>query len=414
MTTFLCSAGRSRRVLCLILASMVATGPSVALAQTNAAAMSVRQRFEGSSPEGPESQQPQGAPGPGQAIPPGSEVGKIDLRYVSPTPAAVIVIRPAQILSAPIAQMLPVEIANAYLGFDPAEIEEIVAFADPPTAGLNYGVTFKFKNPVRASSIPQERRDHVQLAELGGKKYLKSISPSPMLYSLYAPNNRTLIAATEAALQQLVASVDQPKSGPMIDRLRESAAGTDVFMSVDVTTLRPVLALITGGDPSKATPPTKQALEMLNQISGAELTLNISNPGPSSLIVRCTDDGAAQKLESLLQEVKQMSPGATQTEQPGMLSPISQAAARYRDRLSQLFPLQREGANYTVFRVDGQNPGQQQFVAAVVVLTSSLASMLPSIWAARAASLQAQGAAGAEGPQTAPGAPGSPEAGQPQ
>ncbi len=150
--------------------------------------MSMRQRFEGTTPEGPESQQPQGVPGPGQApgqvLPSGSDAGKIDTRYISPNAAAVVVIRPAQILTAPIAQMLPVELVAAYLGFDPIEIEEIAAFADV-TAGLNYGVTLKFKNPVRASSIPQERRDHVQLAEVGGKKYLKSASP--MLYSLYAP-----------------------------------------------------------------------------------------------------------------------------------------------------------------------------------------------------------------------------------
>lgn len=414
MTTILCRAIRFRRILCLTLTVATASASSVSvLAQTNAAAMSVRQRFEGTSPEGPESQQPQGVPGPGpapgQVLPPGPDAGKIDTRYISPTAAAVVIIRPAQILTAPIAQMLPVELVTASLGFDPAEIEEIVAFADVPSAaGLNYGVTLKFQNPVRASSIPLERRDHVQLAELGGKKYLRSASP--LMYSLYAPNNRTLVAATDAALQQLVASAGQPKSGPMMDRLRDVAAGSDLYVSLDVASFRPFLPMLMGGDPSKAPPAAKKPFEMLEQISAAELTLNISHPGPSSFIARCTDDAAAQRLESLVQETKQTAMGGTQGEQPGMVSPIQQAAARYRDRLHQMLPMQRDGVNFAFFRVDGQNPAQQQFVSAAVVLG---VSMLPEIFAAQKAVLPPQGAPGAGAGPVGQGAPGSPEAGQP-
>src|SRR6185312_524931 len=74
MTTILCRARRFQRILCLTLTVAIVTAPSVSvLAQTNAAAMSVRQRFEGTSPEGPEApqpqQQPQGVPGPGPGQP---------------------------------------------------------------------------------------------------------------------------------------------------------------------------------------------------------------------------------------------------------------------------------------------------------------------------------------------------------
>jgi hypothetical protein len=407
MMTILCRAGRFQRVLCLTLAVAIAAAPlASAMAQTNAAAMAVRQRVEGLSPEGPESRQPQGAPGPGQAPSTGSDTGKIDTRYISPNAIAVAVIRPAQILATPIAQMLPVELATTLTGFDPMEMAEIVAFADLPTAaGLSYGVAFKFKNPVRASAIPLERRNHVQLAELKGKKYLRSASP--FLYSLYAPNNRTLVAATDATLQQFVASVEQPKSGPMIDRLREVPAGTDLFLAVNVASLRPFLPLVMGGDPAKAPPAVKKQLEMLNQISAAELTLNISNPGPSSFIARCADDAAAQKLESLVQEAKQTGSPGSQPEQPGMVNPILQATTRYRDRLSRLFPMQRDGTNFTFFRVDGQNPAQQQFVSAVVVLSGSVASMVPEILAAQN-KMRGQSVPVSAAPLGAPGSPESP------
>ncbi len=200
----------------------------------------------------------------------------------------------------------------------------------------------------------------------------------------------------------------------MMDRLRDVAAGSDLYLTVDVASLRPFIPMVMGGDMSKAPPTAKKSFEMLEQISAAELTLNISNAGPSSLIARCTDDAAAQKLESLIQEAKQMAPGGTQTEQPGIVSPISQAAARYRDRLSQLFPMQRDGANYTIFRVEGQSPAQQQFVAAVVVLGGSVASMIPELLAARNAALRGPSALIVGGPPELPGAPTSPEAAQSQ
>lgn len=371
--------------------------------------MAVRSRLEGTSPEGPEATPPH-APGPGAppGSPPtgpvGSEAGKIDTRYISPNAAAVIIIRPSQLLTAPIAQMLPVELVAAATGFDPTEIEEIDAFAEPPTAGIGYGVTFRFKNPVRASSIPVERRSHVKLAEMGGKKYLRSTNP--MLYSLYAPNNRTIICAPDNTLKQLVVTAGQPKSGPMIDRLRDVPSGRDLYAFVDVAPLRPFLGMAMGGDPAKAPPAAKQQMELANQIAAIELTLNISNPGPSSFVVHCTDDAAAQKLETIVQQMKQM-PAAPPTEQPGTASAMDQAKARYRDRLLQMFPVQRDGTKFTLFKVEGQNPAQQQFVAAVVVLAGSMAPMARDMAAMRSAAMrQAQSRAG--GPGGAPGEPAAP------
>jgi hypothetical protein len=163
--------------------------------------------------------------------------------------------------------------------------------------------------------------------------------------------------------------------------------------------------------PPNAPPTVKQQLEAVNLISAVELTLNISNPAPSSFVAHCTDEAAAQKIEAIVQEAKQKAAGGIQTEQPGVTSPASQAIARYRDRLLQLFPMQRDGANFTFFRVDGQNPAQQQLVSAVVVLSGAVASMAPEIMAKRNAALHPQAVSAIGGP---PGATGSPKSGQRQ
>ncbi len=105
MTTYLHLAGPIRRVLCLALAMTTATAPSLsAWAQTNAAVMAVRQRAEGlqgaPGPEGQPTQPPQSSPGPGPGQPISVEptAGKIDTRYILPTAAAVVVVRPCRSL----------------------------------------------------------------------------------------------------------------------------------------------------------------------------------------------------------------------------------------------------------------------------------------------------------------------------
>ena len=416
MRIILCRAGQYRRVLCWTLATATATVPSISvMAQTNAAAMSVRQRFEGNSPEAPVPRQPQGVQqsGPGPSGPNELSSGKIDTRYIASRAAVVVVVRPSQLLASPLAQVFPVEVASAaalkHLGFDSAEIEEVVGCFDlsNPTAPA-YAVTFKFKNPIRASSIPPEMRAHAQLAELGGKKYLRSAVPT--MHSLYGPNNKTLIAATDAALRQMVDNTSQPKTGPLLDRVREVPAGSDLYVAVDVATLRPFIQMIVGQAQAlgKAPPETKQGLEMLNLFSAVELTLNVSAPGPTSLVVHCADDAAAQKVESTVQESLQKLRDSRPTEQPVGDDPIAQGMQRYKDRMLQLFQPQRNGSSVTCIHLDGQNPAQQQVVA-VAIIGATVAAILPAIQAARAAAMRAPAAQNPGGPPEGPVAPSSPE-----
>ncbi len=405
-----------------LIVSMV-TGPSVqAWAQTNAAAMSVRTRLEGTTPEGPESPQPgapAAVPGSSPVIPGESSAGKIDLRYLAPKSAVVAVVRPSQILASPFAQVFPVEVASAaamkYLGFDAAEMEEVVGFADASNpVAPGYGVAFKFKNPIRATSIPVERRAHAQLADLGGKKYLRSASP--MMYSLYGPNNRTLVAAPDAALHQLVESMSQPKSGPLLDRVHEVSAGNDLYLAVDVAALRPFIQMGLAQSPANIPPAAKANLEMLNEISAVELTLNVSAPGPTSFVLHCNDDEAAQKVETAIQEALQKMRSTPATEQPMDDNFMAQAMERYWERMRQPITPQRNGTSITCVHIDGQNPAQQQLVAATIIGIAASA-LAPAIKAAQNAAMKNQatlsGPGGPGGPEGPMGAPGSPEGGTP-
>src|SRR5262245_22713464 len=106
------------RALCIFLAMLIAVAPTASVvAQTNAAAMAVRQQAEGfrNAPptEGPGSIPPGAPTGPptaAQSVAAELNAGKLDTRYISPGAAIVIVARPSQLLASPVGQMLPGEL----------------------------------------------------------------------------------------------------------------------------------------------------------------------------------------------------------------------------------------------------------------------------------------------------------------
>jgi mono/diheme cytochrome c family protein len=316
--------------------------------------------------------------------------GMIDTTYVAPNAIALIVLRPAQILAAPIAELLPKEVAAAagmqYAGVDPTGIEEVVLFIQlPPT---HSGGTIKFTSPFRAASIPPHLRPQAQIADLGGKRYLKSTHP--VLPSFFGANNRTLVVAQDPMLRQLVESRDQPKTGTLLDRVLAAPAGSDLYLAVDIATLRPFIEL--GMGQAKSTgqipPQAEKFLDIPKLVSAVELTFNMSGPRPSSLVLHANDDAAAQQLETLFTEAANLGQGRYGSEQPQSYDPVSQAMAQYKERMGQPFRPQRVGTSITLFHIDGQNPAHQQLVN-LAVAGLAVAAAMPAIQAARDAAERA-------------------------
>jgi hypothetical protein len=393
-------------IVILVASNVVGT----AMAQSYGAVQAVRQRV--SSLPGADAPSTE-APPPGYPSPGGSAnaVGKLDTSYVSPTASIIASLRPAQILTSPLAQTFPIEVVAAvgqkYLGIDPAEIDEVIAFVDMsnPMAPA-YGAKIKFKNPFRASVIPENVRSHAQLGELNGKKYLKSASP--MLPSFYGPNNKTLVLAPDAMMQKIVPTAKEAKSGTLIDRTREVPSGSDFYLAIDVVPLRPLvqMSLAQPQAAAKIPPDAKQYLDLLNSVSAAELTLNLTTTGPTSLVIHGNDDAAAGQIETMVQQAlqKYRTPAAMATEQPIPEDVISQAMTRFKERISMPFQPQRNGTSVTCMHFDGQDPAQRQMVMALVALASS--QLMPAIEKAKAEAMKAQ-AAGPSGAQPAAVEPGA-------
>ena len=356
------------RCVRLALAVVMAAAPPASLfAQTNAAQQAVRQRVERYGPyEYVPMDDRESAPTSEYATPSTpSNAGGTDTSFVSPAASAVLVIRPSQILNSPNSELFPKEVITAagvqLLGFDPAEVEEIVACVEMPNPlAFSYAVAIRFHNPFRAVSIPVERRAHAQLSELGGKKYLKSALPSPM-YSLYGPNNRTLVIAPDPTLQQLVQSIGQPKSGPIVDRLQNAPAGSDLYFAMDGTILNTLVQTAATQVPTEMPAEMKPMLDLPKLVQAAEVTLNLSNDGPISLVVHATDEAAAQQLETMMQEAQAPFQGA-----PGDGSALQQAMAQYAQRVMQPFTPRRNGTSITCLYIDHQSPAHKQLITSLV------------------------------------------------
>jgi mono/diheme cytochrome c family protein len=334
----------------------------------------------------------------------GSSSGMIDTTYVPPTAIGVVAIRPAQIMSAPIAELLPIEVLTAagqqYLGFDPASIEEIVAFVGQINmlnpAETEIGVTFKFTSPFRAASIKREFRAHGQLSELAGKRYLQSMHP--VMPSFYGPDNRTLVVTRDATLRRLVETKDQPKTGPLVDRLGAAPAGSDLYVAIDAASLRPFLemGMAQAKASGKVPPQGEKLLDLPKLISAAELTLNLTGAGPMSLVVHATDEAAAQQLETLLSEASSNT-AAPPTDRYGAQDPVAQAMSQYIERFSQPFRPQLNGTSVTLFRVEAQSAAHQQLASLAVF------GIGVGMQAAQAARNAAQDAATAAAPESIEG-----------
>jgi len=366
--------------ICAFLAIALGGLPLVAArAQGFGAIQAVRQRAEGIGQGPPGEPPPPGAfppgPGPGPEGGPGYGVGAaagaVDTTYVPANASMLVVIRPAQFFASPALQALPLDVltmtARQQLGVDPGDVEEVIVFGDLMTQ--SGGMVVKFNKPFRASSIPQPLLTGVKLSEFNGKKYLQGMGPKAP--SFYGPNNKTLLVAPDEILKQMVQSAAAPKTGPFFDRVNTAALGSDLYALVDLASFKPMLQLFAGGLMAKV-PADKKALAeaLLEGIAGAEINAHLTAKGPISVVLRFTDEAAAQKAEMAFAAANQAE-GATAVEAPpgieqASANPFSLIKSQFKERLKQKNQPQRNGAEITWFHIDAEDPLQPQLLPMLI------------------------------------------------
>jgi hypothetical protein len=314
----------------------------------------------------------------------------LDASFVLPDACAVIVLRPAQILSAPIAQMMPTEILQAAMmketGLDPMAAQQVVLSLTPPMAGPpSFSLHSKFSGPVAFKSevVPMPLNEE----QLDGKRLLRN-TVDPTAPSFYFPDASTMVVANQPAITALT-SASRAEPAGIAKTFVAADRGDDLMAMIDVAMLRPLIGM--GMAQAPIPPQFAEFAQIPNLVKTLALRVNLSHAAPSELVAIANSEADGAALEGLFAKAKQImaSQQAAQTQQ--LLAsddPVEQATGRYSQRMAKHWDEQvqfeREGAKITLFRID-PSQGESHQLVYVAVIGVLVALLLPAIQAARQA-----------------------------
>lgn len=327
---------------------------------------------------------------------PSAKEDTLDTTWLTPQSVAVGYLRPRQILTAENAELLPREIFDAaakkYLGVEAVNIESITAVCEPLQGQQPLiAAVVKCTKPLTLAGLSPELTSHTQPAELNGMPYLKSRDANAP--SFYLHDKTTLIVATEPMLQKLLQQAKEPITSPLIAEVKDRAATDDLYIAVDVKSIRPQIDAALAEMLAQMLPALNQRyLGALDLIRSAEFSLNLSHPAPPLLTVYANDERSAQGLAQLIEEgvadvraqmaaIMAMNPSDDPVEQAMMAYSVRSA-----DRTLEALKPVRDGDKLTFFPSDPNDPNQtaaQMQQAAVVGMLVAL--LLPAVQAAREA-----------------------------
>lgn len=317
----------------------------------------------------------------------------VDLGYVTAETVAAVVVHPRRVLTAPEMEMLPIEVISAAgkkeLGIDPLDVEQVLAIAEPPQEGPPaVAVVLRFAKPLAPGEVFAPLWQQTTEGELEGKKYRQAQNPTAL--SIFRPDDRTLILASDPLLRKILRQHARPPEGEMSRVLTRIPEPPDVLAVLLVAPLRPQLKGLL--DQAPLPPPLAGVEKVPDQLNLIGVRANLTGDMATSLTLRAEDEAAAVQLDELigrlLETARQMML-AEMSKQAASPDPIEQAAAQYAQRIStrlvKAFRPERKGS---VLTLGTKGQGQMQ-IASIGVL---VALLLPAVQAAREAARRTQSA----------------------
>lgn len=310
----------------------------------------------------------------------------VNLSHVPARAVAAVVVHPERLTKSPELELLPWEVIQASaqqeMGIDPLVIETAIVLAAAPTGQEppDWGAILHFSQPQQLAEKLLEQTDE---AAIGGVAYRRAAEPTDP--SLCLLNPRTLLIGTEPLLREMIA--DEGGDSPLRQMLGNLPMRNDVTAVLAVGPLRELVKQFTAQAPPLP-PPLQGLLEIPDQLETVIVAVNLSRERLSGIKLIATDDDAAQRLETALQQglgfAKQMLLGQmlqAMADEDGDAS--QQAMQRYLIRL----------ANTIEARLQPARTGNQL----VITLSADYATsgvlvglLLPAVQSARGAARRAQ------------------------
>jgi prepilin-type processing-associated H-X9-DG protein len=329
---------------------------------------------------------------PGTAAP--AAKNSLNLKFIPASPLAAVIVHPAPILAAPQFQSMPIEILEAAAlqeaGIDISKVEEVVllvafnpAQPQPPLPAW----IVRFSEACDQTAIAE----HLSTGpgeKIGGLESYLVKDADPL--SIVFPDDRTMLVATAAELSDMLSAKDA--KSPLLDHLR-TVDGSESLSAVVV--LDPIRPIIQGAlSQLPPLPPQYQPFTAApDLLSAIEFHLRLGENAETFLVLEGTGQGAAAKLDLLLDNAIELGRAALDgevarlgAENPG---PVGEATGRYLKRLmnTTLAAIERQQArNRLTLRMKGNAD------ATVALATNGVlvALLLPAVQSARTAARRAQ------------------------
>jgi hypothetical protein len=350
----------SHRLLCSLLAVLMAASPAPLVAQAPATTA-------------------------------GDEAAPLDTSFALPDACFVVAARPSQVLKSPAFELLPIEVVQAAMvqqtGIDPLSADQVLLSVVPPAQGPpGYALHAKFSAPVtlKLDKLPMA----LQERQVGARTVLKGPGENPLEPGLFLPDDRTLVAFDDFSAAKLPAAADV-QAGPLMAKFKEAYRGDDLLAMLDLEPLRPLINV--GLMQAPVPPEFAEFTQIPNLVKAIELRLNLSRPGVSELVVNANNEADAFRLMRMYDQARAQAAQQVAAQSKLMLTsddPVEQAAGRYMERMTNYWNeqtnLTHEGAQIILFRTEGAGNSRNQLASAAVIGVL-VALLLPAVQAAREA-----------------------------
>lgn len=328
----------------------------------------------------------------------------VDLSYIPESAVAAVVLHPRPLFTGTYAEILPVEIITAWglqnLGFDPAQIEEIVLIGAPPEISATtqsgrprsrapgFGAVLHFAEPyssrdafakLKTATYPMVLR----IAEVEGKKF--ALIPSPTPVGVYYPDDRTIVVGSDGLLQQMMTASAVDSNLTQLLRATDCSGTATVLFSLDA--VRGLVDRVIANVPPLP-PATADLLKIPKLISSGVVRLDLRDSIELSVTLHTADAASADQLKQLIEQGLELAHRTALAnfarQQASTDDPVQQAMQKYSLRMSErtyksLKPT-RDGADVKWSLSGKGNP--LIYTAAIGVL---VALLLPAVVAAREA-----------------------------
>jgi hypothetical protein len=324
---------------------------------------------------------------------------KLDVSYVVPDAVFGAVAFPRRVLTAPEMAMMPIEVLSAAgmkeAGIDPVDIEEIILVAEAPqqSAPPSVGVVARLAKPYALESILPKLQRMTEEAQIEGKTYRRAAMPFGP--SMYMPDDRTLILATEPMLQKMVANHAKPVEGRVSRLFERVGKSSDFLAALMVEPLRPLVNAQLAQAP--VPPPFADVKKVPDMVDMVGVKANLVGQTGGLLSITAKDEATAIELEKMIgqwldmgRQMMHSQMAQEMARQSASGDPVEQAGAKYAQRISghmlDMLRPKRQGNRLILGSEKSTNSPQAQ-VATVGIL---IALLLPAVQAAREAARRAQ------------------------